>query len=226
MTSSPLSPRITAGGMVLVDPPTSRVLRVYSFLYYPDTISRTVTPQFAEPDTGDRLDALRLRAPAIETIRVDLDLDATDWMATPNRDPASQLAAQDGLLPQLAVLESVLSPSFDQVQTARNEILSGILEISPIEAPLTIFVWNRRRSVPVRITELTANEEMFDPALNPIRARVSLTLRVLTTHDLPYTHAGANVYLQYLRQQESLQRSVPTGTLTDVGSLGLHGVGR
>ena len=48
------------------------------------------------------------------------------------------------------------------------------------EAPLTLFVWSAQRIVPVRITEFSITEEAFDPALNPIRAKVSLGMRVLT----------------------------------------------
>lgn len=217
MTGSPLSPRTTPGGIVLLDPATTQVLRVYTFMYYPDTISRTVRPQPAATEAGDRLDAMRLKAPAVETVRVDVEIDATDWLENPDRDAPSQLAAQYGLLPQLAVLESVLSPTYDQVLAAHRDVASGLIEISPVEAPLTIFVWNRTRSVPVRITELTANEESFDTALNPIRARISLSMQVLTTNDLPFTHPGASAYLTHLSQQTTLLRSVPTGSLSNVG---------
>jgi hypothetical protein len=226
VTASRLAAPTTAGGIVMLDPVTSQVQRVYTFVYYPDTVSRTVTPQPAGAETGDRLDALRLKAPAIETIRVDLEIDATDWLDKPNDNAASQLAAQYGLLPHLAVLESVLSPTYEQIRQAQQDVASGILEVSPAEAPLTIFVWNPRRSVAVRITELTATEESFDTSLNPIRVRVSLAMRVLTTNDLPSSHPGANVYVQHLQQQEALQRRVPRGALTDVGLTSLPGTRR
>ena len=37
---------------------------------------------------------------------------------------------------------------------------------------------------PVRVTEFSVTEEAFDPDLNPIRAKVSIGLRVLTVDDL------------------------------------------
>ena len=40
--------------------------------------------------------------------------------------------------------------------------------------------------MPVRFTELSITEEAFDPTLNPIRAKVSLGLRVLTIDDLGF----------------------------------------
>ena len=62
----------------------------------------------------------------------------------------------------------------------------GTLEIVPAEAPLTLFVWSKNRMLPVRITEFSITEEAFDPALNPIRAKVSLGLRVLSVNDLGF----------------------------------------
>ena len=43
--------------------------------------------------------------------------------------------------------------------------------------------WSRHRIVPVRLTELSIVEEAFDTRLNPIRAKVSLSLRVLGVHE-------------------------------------------
>ena len=51
-----------------------------------------------------------------------------------------------------------------------------------MESPLTLFVWSARRILPVRITEYSVTEEAFDPALNPIRAKVSLGIRVLSNN--------------------------------------------
>ena len=80
----------------------------------------------------------------------------------------------------------------------------GTLEILPPEAPLLVFVWSRNRIVPVRVTEFSVTEEAFDPDLNPIRAKVSLGLRVLTTDDLGYAHRGGTLFLAYLRTREAL----------------------
>ena len=44
--------------------------------------------------------------------------------------------------------------------------------------------------MPVRITEFSITEEAFDPKLNPIRAKVSLGMRVLTVDDLGFDHKG------------------------------------
>jgi hypothetical protein len=47
-------------------------------------------------------------------------------------------------------------------------------------------------------------EEAFDVALNPIRAKVSLSLRVLSVDDLGFGHRGGTLFMAYLRAKESL----------------------
>ena len=49
-----------------------------------------------------------------------------------------------------------------------------------MESSLTLFVWSKSRVTPVRITDLDITEEFFDPQLNPIHAKVSIGMRVLT----------------------------------------------
>ncbi len=79
-----------------------------------------------------------------------------------------------------------------------------MLEILPIEAPLTLFVWSKQRIVPVRVTDLSVTEEAFDTALNPIRAKVSIGMRVLSVDDLGFDHRGGTLFMGYLRNKEAL----------------------
>ena len=69
-------------------------------------------------------------------------------------------------------------PTSAQLLSNNSLAQSGTLEIVPMEAPLSLFVWSKSRIVPVRVTEFSITEEAFDAALNPIRAKVSLGLRV------------------------------------------------
>jgi hypothetical protein len=165
---------------------------------------------------GDRLEALRFKAPPIEMIKVECELDATDQLEFPDQNPT---ATQLGIQPQLAALETLLYPSSTDLQDAASLASSGTLEIAPLEGPLTLFVWTQYRVVPVRIAELTITEEMFDPSLNPIRAKVSLGMRVLTGWDLGASHRGASIFMAYLQQKEKLVAKGPTG---DLGSLGIR----
>jgi len=54
------------------------------------------------------------------------------------------------------------------------------------------------------VTDLSITEEAFDVALNPIRAKVSLGLRVLSVDDLGFKHRGGTLFMAYLRNKESL----------------------
>ena len=88
-------------------------------------------------------------------------------------------------------------------------------------APLTLFVWSKQRIVPVRLTELSITEEAFDPNLNPIRAKVSLGMRVLTVDDLGFDQTGGSLFMAYLQNKERLAGTAPVGVLSALGLTGL-----
>jgi hypothetical protein len=71
--------------------------------------------------------------------------------------------------------------------------------------------------VPVRVTDFSITEEAFDPNLNPIRAKVSLGLRVMSTDDLGFTHRGGTIFISYLRAREALAAKVGSATLASLG---------
>ena len=212
-----LSPRLLRGGLVQIDPQNSSVLSVIALQYNSDSLNRSLQIQ-ATGSTGDRSQALRLKGAAVETIRLEAEVDATDRLDDPDANPDT---VDLGIHPQLAALERLVNPTADAL--ARNAVLagSGQLEVLPIEAPLTLFVWSKQRVVPVRVTELGITEEAFDVNLNPIRAKVTLALRVLSVDDLGFDHRGGTLFMGYLRARESLARKAPTATL---GDLGLEGI--
>ena len=47
-----------------------------------------------------------------------------------------------------------------------------------------LFVWGLQRIVPVRVTDLTITEKLYDTALNPIHADAQIGLRVLTPDEI------------------------------------------
>ncbi len=98
---------------------------------------------------------------------------------------------------------------------------AGTLEIIPLEQPLTLFVWSSSRVVPVRLTEFSITEEAFDPQLNPIRAKVSLGMRVLSIDDLGFAHPGGRLFLSYLTNKEALAARASSAALTVLGLGGL-----
>jgi hypothetical protein len=213
MSAFPGSPRTIRGGIVLLDPASSAVRRVIGLQYNPESVTRTLQAQ-ATGEGGTRSEALRLKGPPVETITLDAEIDAADQLEFPTQNPA---AVQLGIAPQLAALETIVYPASDALETNRRLAAQGTLEIAPMEAPLALFVWSKNRVVPVRITEFSIVEEAFDPALNPIRAKVSLGLRVLSVDDLGFEHRGASIYLAYHRQKEALAQRDRAGSLSDFG---------
>ena len=213
MSTFPNSPRLVKGGIVLLDPGSGAVQRIITLQYNPDTLTRTLQIK-APPETGDRSEALRLSGPPVETIKLDAEIDATDQLEFPDQNPN---AAEFGIHPQLAALETTVYPTSAQIQRNINLAQAGTLEITPMEAPLALFVWSKNRILPVRITDFSITEEAFDPALNPIRAKVSLGLRVLSINDLLPTHKGAGLYLAYQQQKERLAAKNQGGTLSALG---------
>jgi hypothetical protein len=214
MTSFPGSPRLIKGGLVLINPDSGTVQRIIVLQYNPDTLTRTLQVQSVSADGGDRSEALRLKGPPVETIKLDAEIDATDQLEFPSQN---KTAAELGIHPQLAALETIIYPTSAQLQTNNRLAQNGTLEIVPMEAPLTLFIWSKNRVVPVRVTELSITEEAFDPALNPIRAKVSLGLRVLSVNDLTFDHRGTSLFMAYLRQKERLADLSQGGVLSAFG---------
>jgi hypothetical protein len=208
------SPRLIKGGIVLLDPGSGAMLRVIALQYNPDSVSRTLAAQSVAPEGQNRSEPLRLKGPPVETFKLEAELDATDQLEFPDQN---QTAVQVGLLPQLAVLETIIYPSSQTILTNHTLAQSGTLEILPMEAPLTLFVWSASRIVPVRITDFSITEEAFDPTLNPIRAKVSLGLRVLSVDDFPWGHPGTGLYMVYQQQKEALARRAPAVALSALG---------
>jgi len=211
---TPLSPRLLKGGLVQVDPASGRVLSVIALQYNPDSVTRTLQVQASAGENGDRSQALRLKGAGVETIKLEAEIDATDKLAEPGSNP---VAVELGIHPELAALEALVHPRADALQ--RNDALAsaGVLEVLPLEAPLTLFVWSRQRIVPVRVTDLSVTEEAFDAALNPIRAKVSIGLRVLSVDDLGFKHRGGTLFMAHLRAKESLAARAGSVPLSELG---------
>jgi hypothetical protein len=215
----PNSPRLVRGGIVTMDPDTSAVQSVIALQYNPETLTRSLQIQsVAGGQDGVRVDAFRLRGPAIETIKLEAELDAADQLEFPNQFPVT---VQYGLHPQLAQLEMLVNPTVETLLADDAMASAGSLEIIPLEQPLTLFVWSQSRVVPVRFTEFSITEEAFDPNLNPIRAKVSLGLRVLTIDDLPFTHPGGRMFMAYLSTKEQLASQATNAVITVLGLGGL-----
>ncbi|MBT9528179.1 MAG: hypothetical protein IV105_23225, partial [Rhizobacter sp.] len=189
--------------------------RTIALQYNPETLSRSFQVQGVGGDAGaEKAQPFRLKGPAIETIKFDAEIDATDALEQPDQNAN---AVQYGVAPQLAVLEALVNRSVDEMLAINEESKSGTLEILPPEAPLVLFVWGANRVVPVRLTDLSITEEAFDAALNPVRAKVSIGLRVMSTDDLGFDHRGGSAFINHLRSRESLAGKTGSASLATLG---------
>ena len=213
------SPKLIKGGLVVLDAATGAARRTIALQYNPDTLSRSYQVQGVGGDGGgERAQPFRFKGPAVESIKLEAEIDATDFLEHPDQNAN---AVQFGIAPQLAALEGLVNPTSRELQALSQQSQSGTLEILPPEAPLVLFIWSASRVVPVRVTEFSVTEEAFDPALNPIRAKVSLGLRVMTTDDLGFVDRGGGIFLNYLRTREALARRTGAASLQSLGLSGL-----
>jgi hypothetical protein len=216
MTTFPRSPRTLRGGFIVMDADGLAVRRTVPFQFNPDTLTRSVAPRGATADAGDRLEPTRLIGPPAETMKLEIALDATDRLERPAQNATT---AAEGIAADLAELETMVSPAVADLEAAEALTSRGTLEILPLPSPLLLLVLGANRVVPVRITEFAITEEAFDARLNPVLARVSLGLRVMTTDDLPFGSKGAALYLTAARRRERLASRRGAG----VQALGLTG---
>jgi hypothetical protein len=219
VAATPLSPRLLKGGIVTMDTDTALVQKVIPLQYNPDSLTRSLQIQAVQgAQDGARVDALRLRGPAVETIKIEAELDASDQLEFPNQNPNT---VQFGLHPQLAQLEMLVNPTVETLLADDNMANAGTLEIIPLEQPLTLFVWSKSRVVPIRLTDFSITEEAFDPNLNPIRAKVSLGMRVLNVDDLGFSHPGGHIFMSYLTNKEQLATKASSAAISVLGLGGL-----
>ena len=214
MTTFPGSPRLLKAGIVLLDAGSGAIQRIIVLQYNPNRLTRSLEAQSVGEGSANRANALRLKGPPIETYRLEAEIDAADQLEFPNQNRS---VTENGILPQLAALESLVYPPSSAL--IRNHALAsaGTLEIAPLESPLSVIVWGKNRVLPVRVTEFSITEEAFDPRLNPLRATVILGMRVLSVSDLGFDHRGGSLYLTYHQQLEQLAQQSAGGALGDLG---------
>lgn len=210
MTSFSRSPRLLKGAIVGFDP-LNPIASVIVFQYNPDTLTRSLQAQTAG-GTGDaRSEAMRLKGAPVETITLEVEVDATDQL-----EKAEGTATSMGIYPQLSAMEMLLYPKSALVIANTILMATGTIEVIPPEAPFTLFVWGPKRVVPVRLTEFSITEQAYDVNLNPIRASMSLGLRVLSYNDLPVTHPGYGMFLAHQVVKEVMAVVGSAGNLSAV----------
>jgi hypothetical protein len=212
MSSFPGSPHLVKGGIVLINSSTAKVEQIITLQYNPDTLSRTLAVQAITGEGNTKSQALRLTGPPVETFKLEAEIDATDQLQV-----ADSVTTQVGIQPQLAALEMIIYPSSTSLISNNNLSNGGTLEIFAMESPLTLFIWNKNRIIPVRFTDFSITEDAFDVNLNPIRAKVSIGMRVLSVDDLGFDHKGGSLFMCYQQNKERLAGMFTAGTLSELG---------
>jgi len=212
MSTFPGSPRLFKGAIIGADK-FNPLASVIVFQYNPDTMTRRLEARTSGGDSADRSEALRLVGPPKETITISIEVDATDQLET-----ANPIAVASGINPTLAALEMLIYPK--SIFVLKNFALTqtGMLEIVPVEAPLTLFVWGPTRVLPVRITSFSITEGAFDTPLNPTRAKVDLTLQVLSYYDLKKSNPGFTLFMAYQIAKELMATTNVFNSVQNIGS--------
>ena len=149
MSTQARGPRLSRGALVTTTISGARST-VIPFQYNPATLSRSLQPRYFGADDTARTQAVRFAYPAVQTINLEVAIDAADLL-----EAGESSAAQMGIHPQLAALELLVHPSMSDLQSASALLATGTIEIGPTLAPPTFLVWGSRRVLPVRIEAFT-----------------------------------------------------------------------
>lgn len=208
------APKLLKAALATVDPDKGTVTQVIPFQFNPERLSRVIVARDIDPE-GDPQQLVRLSGPPRETYTFEAILDATDAL-----DEKSADAVENGISAQLAVLEGLIAPTKSHIIETDALADDGALELLPAPPALTLLVWNANRVNAARLRQFTSQEELFDQNLNPLRARVSMKIDILTTDDLGVGTKGGGVYLANLARQESLAQSFKPGS-SNIAPIGL-----
>ena len=155
------------------------------------TASRTSLRQFHQNEE-DLLEIQEGQQVSVqeESISFEIRLDATDKL-----NEGDAITEQFGIAPQLATLELMIHPKDESLLGAALGSLlgsSGGFSFTRGEnPPMILFIWGRKRVLPVNINSMNITETEFGTDLNPIRATVSVSLTVIEGPNMPYTYSKA-----------------------------------
>ena len=183
---SAIAPTRVVKGAFIVHTYPDLTPKKINFEYNPVCVQRSIV--FESTATGVPVESgqHRLKGQPVETISFEIEFDATDQLEQPERRGASS-----GVYPQLAAIETIMRQQ-KAVTRSRNK------------APYVVLFLGVNRTMPVHLTSYSVTEQDFDPNLNPIRAKVSISMRVLTANDFAQNHPARKVYLDYLKRLEGI----------------------
>jgi len=125
-----------------------------------------------------------------QSINFDIRLDATDKL-----NEGDTITEQFGIAPQIATLEQMVYPKDESLIGKVLSLLSpkGFSFTRSAKPPLILFIFGRKRVLPVNINSLNITETEFATDLNPIRASVAVSLTVIEGKSAPYVYSKAMI---------------------------------
>jgi len=124
------------------------------------------------------------------TMSFDIRLDATDGI-----DSNDPVAEQFGIAPQLATLEQMMYPKDEsELSGAISTLLGdpdGFSFTRGANPPLVLFVFGRKRVLPVNVDSMDITETEFSADLYPTQATVAVSLTVIEGKNPPYRASKA-----------------------------------
>jgi hypothetical protein len=125
-----------------------------------------------------------------QVIGFDIRLDATDKL-----NEGDTITQQLGIAPQLSTLELMAYPKGESLLGRGLRALPGIGKgfsfTRGSNPPLVLFIFGRKRVLPVNIASMNITETEFSTSLNPIRATVAMSLNVIEGRSVPYMYSKA-----------------------------------
>jgi hypothetical protein len=125
-----------------------------------------------------------------QTIAFDIRLDATDRL-----DDGDTITEQFGIAPHLSTLELMVYPKGESLLGAAVGALlgkkRGFSFTRGANPPMILFIFGRKRVLPVNINSMNITETEFSADLNPVRATVGVNLTVIEGKSVPYLYSKA-----------------------------------
>jgi hypothetical protein len=219
------TPRLTKGALIRLSEGIAGPLpQAIVFQYNPATLSRKLTPwqppaEDAAAQQGGQTDPQAQPYNPEEVIDVAIEFDATDQLET-----ADPRAVAVGVADRLAALEILLYPDTDSgglmtdLVASLGGAASGAVPRSTV--PVVLFAWGTGLVVPVRLTSYAVEEQAFSNRLYPVRAKVTVSMQVLT--DLAFPDTGVNAQTGLSAE---IARAAYRYTMAQRKALGAAGVG-
>lgn len=186
------------GGFPIIPLPIPQIIM---FQYNPETLARSLNPFSKPEDEAKMKEKLTGKSAKLdagfdpeESFNLTLFLDATDHLETPDQFP-HQITVVTGVADRLSALELLLYPEGDGLlknllSSAIGAIGGGSTQakldslVNRSRVPITLFFFGPGRIVPVRLTSFNVEENWWNVALYPLRAKVTIGMKVVTATEL------------------------------------------